>query len=45
LLARLAALRFVFQAFVMEEHLLAGSPDEVLVTVDASDCPVLIFAM
>jgi hypothetical protein len=45
LLARLATLGLVFQAFVVEEHLFAGGPDEVFVTVDASDWPILIFAM
>jgi hypothetical protein len=37
LLARLAALRFILQSLVVKEGLLAGCPDEILVTVYAFD--------
>lgn len=37
LLARLAALWFVFEPFIVKENLLAGSPNEILVTVYTSD--------
>jgi hypothetical protein len=37
LLARFAALGFVLQSLVVEECLLAGCPDEILVTVYAFD--------
>jgi hypothetical protein len=44
LLARLAPLRFVFQPFVVKEYLFAGSPDEILVAINAPDWAVLILA-
>jgi len=43
LLARLAALGFILQTFVMKKHLLADSPDELLVAIDASDRSILKF--
>ena len=44
LLAGLATFWFVFEALVVEENLLACSPDEVFVAVDAPDGAVLIFS-
>ena len=43
LLAGLAAFRLVLQTLVVKEDLLAASPDEVFVTVNATDVAVLIF--
>jgi hypothetical protein len=43
LLAGLASLRFVFETFVMEKHLLARGPNKVFITVHASDWAILIF--
>jgi hypothetical protein len=37
LLTRLAAFGFVLQSLVMEKCLFAGRPDEILVTIYASD--------
>ncbi len=45
LLTRLASFWFVLEAFVVEEHLLAGCPDKVLVTVDTPNRLILIFAV
>jgi hypothetical protein len=45
LLARLAALWFVFEPFVVKEDLLAGSPGKVLVTIHTMDCTVFIFTI
>jgi len=45
LLARLAALWFVLQPFIVKEYLLAGSPNEILVTIYTSDRTVLIFTI
>jgi hypothetical protein len=44
LLARLATLWFVFESLVVEEYLLARSPDKVFVAVNAPDRTVLILA-
>jgi len=44
LFARLAAFGFVFQTLVVKENLLACSPDEVLIAVDALDSTILIFS-
>jgi hypothetical protein len=43
LLARLAALWLILQAFVMEKDLFTGCPDKVLTAIDAFDCAILIF--
>jgi len=45
LLARFASFRFVLEALVVEEYLLSGSPDKVLVTIYASYCTVLILTI
>ena len=45
LLTRLAPFWFVPEAFVVEEHLIAGCPDKVLVAVDTSNRPILVFAV
>ena len=45
LFARLASLWFVFEALVVEKYLLSRSPNKVLVTVYALDCPILIFTI
>jgi len=45
LLAGLATLGFILQALIMKEDLFTGSPDEVLVAINASDRPVLILAI
>jgi hypothetical protein len=42
LLAGLATLGFVLEALVVEDYLLACSPDEVLVAVDAPDGAILM---
>jgi hypothetical protein len=41
LLAGLAALRFVLQALVVKEDLLAGSPNKGLAAIDACDRSIL----
>jgi hypothetical protein len=41
----LATLGFVLESLVVKENLLAGCPDKVLVTIDAPDWSILIFAM
>lgn len=43
LLARLATLGFVLQPLVMKEGLLAGSPDKMLVTINAENRAIRMF--
>jgi hypothetical protein len=45
LLARFASFRFVLEPLVVEEYLLSGSPNKVLVTVYASYCTVLMLTI
>jgi hypothetical protein len=45
LFAWFASFRFVFEPLVVEEYLLSGSPDKVLVTVYTSYWTVLIFTI
>jgi hypothetical protein len=42
LLAGFTTLGFVFQTLVVKENLFPRGPNEILVTVDAFDCAVLV---